>query len=371
MAIYSISLVIMPARAYSSCVTRFPGLRAQRPDVGSGRIAAPTAVRRCFNPSSSGRRLRPRIFLDIAARENPFVAQRRQPLRDVNRCGIIRVGTGGVVEPNRRFAARERHFAERHAVHMDFARARAAPAGDLIVRRRCDCGSACSSRPFLRIVFGGRRRETLRRPSLRRCQPDQVQRDTERAVATPISVLIVKDAPGTSRCCGKPARNARPQTKCGTSAMFPLQSWRKNAQHFAVWVYRLSNRYLRKSRCPKRSFRYPKNGKGALISMRRNMKILYRRSIDDPNGFWGEQGRSTGLDQAIHPGEGHILRSAQFPHPLVCGRNPECGGELHRPPSENARANRSRSSGRATIRRNRATSPMPNCIARSAASPMC
>ena len=66
------------------------------------------------------------IFLDIAARQNPVAAAGGQALFDVDGHGIVRVRTGCVVEPHRRLAARQRHFAERHAVRPSACASRAA-----------------------------------------------------------------------------------------------------------------------------------------------------------------------------------------------------------------------------------------------------
>src|SRR6185312_15623431 len=63
------------------------------------------------------------VFLDVAPRDDPIAAAGREPLADIDRGSFVRIRTGCVVEPDRRFAAGERHLAERHAVQVNLARA--------------------------------------------------------------------------------------------------------------------------------------------------------------------------------------------------------------------------------------------------------
>ena len=36
-------------------------------------------------------------------------------------------------------------------------------------------------------------------------------------------------------------------------------------------------------------------------------QAMYKRSVEDPNGFWGEHGQAHRLDQALHQGQEHLL----------------------------------------------------------------
>ena len=64
---------------------------------------------------------------------------------------------------------------------------------------------------------------------------------------------------------------------------------------------------------------------------------MYARSVSDPNGFWAEQAKRVGLDQALHQGRERLLRARQDLDQMVRGRRPQCRLELHRPASRQAR----------------------------------
>ena len=106
-------------------------LGAQRLDARRGRTAAPRAARRGFRPSSSGLRARPSYSSTSPRARIQSRRRRGQALLDIDGDGIIRIRTGCVVQPHRRLAARQRHFAERHAVHHQLARAGQRAARDL------------------------------------------------------------------------------------------------------------------------------------------------------------------------------------------------------------------------------------------------
>ncbi len=55
--------------------------------------------------------------------------------------------------------------------------------------------------------------------------------------------------------------------------------------------------------------------KRALIDAKK-YEEMYRRSVADPEGFWGEHRQARRLDQALQQGEGRRLHRRR-PHPLV------------------------------------------------------
>ena len=90
-----------------------------------GRIAAPRAARRASGrhpPAGARGRHIPR---HRRARESSRGAARRRPFSMSIATRFIRIRTGCVVEPHRRLAARQRHFAERHAVDASACASRA------------------------------------------------------------------------------------------------------------------------------------------------------------------------------------------------------------------------------------------------------
>ena len=96
---------------------------------------------------------------------------------------------------------------------------------------------------------------------------------------------------------------------------------------------------------------------------RDDYRRLYEESVRDPDGFWSRMARgSTGSSR--HPSEGHQLRRAGFPHPLVRGRQAQRFGELPRSAPRDSAATRPRSSGKATIRGRPDASPIASCTTR-------
>ncbi len=101
------------------------------------------------------------IFLDIAARDDPIAAHRGEALLDVDRDVTIRIRTGRVIEPDRRLATRQRHFAERHAGKIDLPRSGKTPSRNLVVGR---CGIAdgfVHGGPSFRITLSRKVRRRL------------------------------------------------------------------------------------------------------------------------------------------------------------------------------------------------------------------
>ena len=72
-------------------------------------------------------------FLDVAAGKNPVAPSRRKSSFDVDRNRLVRVRAGSIVKADRRFATRERHLAERHAVYVQFSRPWQLPARHHVV----------------------------------------------------------------------------------------------------------------------------------------------------------------------------------------------------------------------------------------------
>ena len=66
-------------------------------------------------------------------------------------------------------------------------------------------------------------------------------------------------------------------------------------------------------------------------------QAMYAQSIKDPNGFWAEAGQAHPLDEALHQGEEHLLRSAQRLDQMVRGRRHQRLLQLRRPSSRQAR----------------------------------
>src|SRR5204862_7980338 len=62
------------------------------------------------------------IFFHVPARQNPVTAAGGQALLYVDRNTVIGIRTRSVVQPHRRLAARQRHFAKRHAAQHQLAR---------------------------------------------------------------------------------------------------------------------------------------------------------------------------------------------------------------------------------------------------------
>ena len=81
----------------------------------------------------------------------------------------------------------------------------------------------------------------------------------------------------------------------------------------------------------------------------------------------GRGGQAHPLVQALHAGQEHQFRPRQRGDPLVRGRHHQRGLQLHRPAPRTPAATRWRSSGRATTRPSRRTSPTASCTTRSAA----
>ena len=77
---------------------------------------------------------------------------------------------------------------------------------------------------------------------------------------------------------------------------------------------------------------------------------LYQESVRDPHSFWARIGRRIDWIQPLLEGQGHELRRAGLPHPLVLRRQAQRRGELSRPSPRPSAATRPRSSGKATIR---------------------
>ena len=90
-----------------------------------------------------------------------------------------------------------------------------------------------------------------------------------------------------------------------------------------------------------------------------------------PERLLGRAGQAPRLDQAVHQGQEHLLRSAQCLDQMVRGRHAQRRLQLHRPAPGRRAATRSRSSGKATTRRIASTSPIASCTTRSAGSPTC
>ena len=118
------------------------------------------------------------IFFHIAARQNPVAARRAQALFDVDRHGIVRVRTGCVVEPDRRLAARQRHFAERHAV--DHAALREPGNAPRVIGDGFGIENG-----FVHFDL-----------SLRRFEPDQVQRDSRDCDLSSFALNALDGTPG-------------------------------------------------------------------------------------------------------------------------------------------------------------------------------
>ncbi len=73
------------------------------------------------------------IFFHIAAGENPIATLGSKAFGDIDTNGFVRIRTGCVIEPYGRFAAGQRHFTKRHAVHQQLARADQGTASDHLV----------------------------------------------------------------------------------------------------------------------------------------------------------------------------------------------------------------------------------------------
>jgi len=138
------------------------GLRAPRSNCGT-ESSSPR-----FSPSSSGRRALPSY-----SSASPRARIQRAGLgANPFRCRSARIRPCTDQTCRRaasRLAARESHFAERHAVHMDFSSPQA-PARHHIVVTDVHSGWVCS----LGL-------------SLRRCEPDQVQRDSRLPRSQPLA----------------------------------------------------------------------------------------------------------------------------------------------------------------------------------------
>ncbi len=139
------------------------------------------------------------VFLDVAAGENPVAAKRGQALADVDLDRTVRVRTGGVVEPDRRLAARERNFAERHAsavdVDIDLAGTRKRTPCDGVVRRRCVADLLVHDR-YLQNCLRGRRR--MSHPAVPPSAGMNRIRFEGTRGSTAISALFIQGAPGTA-----------------------------------------------------------------------------------------------------------------------------------------------------------------------------
>ena len=60
---------------------------------------------------------------------------------------------------------------------------------------------------------------------------------------------------------------------------------------------------------------------------------MYKRSVDDPEGFWREHGEPHRLDQALHQGQERLLQGARRLDQMVRGRQPQHRRQLPRPAS--------------------------------------
>ena len=114
-AMYSISLVTMSGAGIFKLRDALAGLRAQGLEAAARSNCGTESSSPGFSPSSSGAARGPHIPRRRRARESIRGAARRGPCAMSMADAFIRVRTGCVVEPDRRFAARQRHFAERHA----------------------------------------------------------------------------------------------------------------------------------------------------------------------------------------------------------------------------------------------------------------
>ena len=77
---------------------------------------------------------------------------------------------------------------------------------------------------------------------------------------------------------------------------------------------------------------------------------MYKRSVEDPNGFWGEMGKRIDWIKPYTQGQEHLLRLRERVDQMVRGRHAQRVRQLHRPPPQERAPTRSPSSGKATIR---------------------
>jgi len=170
---------------------RLAALGAERPPAGAveerhrARLAAPKAV-------ILGPHLTPFVFLDVAAADDPLVAQRRQPEPDVGHHRRVGIGAGRVVDADRRFARalgqvdlahRDAQPGKAPALDMDLPRGRQRAGGDRQVsldrvgHAASPSGSRATREAAVRGLIGGSpKRGSANILSLRRHDPDQVRR---------------------------------------------------------------------------------------------------------------------------------------------------------------------------------------------------
>ena len=151
----------------------------------------------------------------IAARGDPGFAHRRQTGREIDRRRAFGIGAGRVIDPDRRLVrVAERDLAERHADvgtalgrGVDLARAADRPGGDGL--RRGEFGNLVHGRLLSEWESGGenerRKSRMAAATSLRRHDPDQVQRVRRLAVSAPLW-----DAPRASWNLGLAALSVNP-----------------------------------------------------------------------------------------------------------------------------------------------------------------
>ena len=63
----------------------------------------------------------------------------------------------------------------------------------------------------------------------------------------------------------------------------------------------------------------------------------YRRSIEDPEGFWREEAERIDWIRPFTDGQGHQLRRGRLPHPMVRRRHAQRRRQLPRPAPRRAR----------------------------------
>ena len=90
-------------------------------------------------------------------------------------------------------------------------------------------------------------------------------------------------------------------------------------------------------------------------------QAMYERSIADPERLLGRARQAHRLDQALHQGEEHLLRSAPRLDQMVRGRRAQRRRRTASTATSRSAATRSRSSGKATIPRTTARSPTASC----------